>query len=293
MLRQLTLVCLLHAAAAFAADKSNSEKLPDFPLPACLGGELLQKDNALFFAQKRLPFDTVPRDLASAAYYEKSGLLVTVSSAAQVALYETKDGKLVEKAKHESPDSSVRIVMFTRVPGLLYLYCTDLKRAEMLKKNRFMQMTSESASRIALTDEAQKYEALPGKPSPGEALSACFRLNAGKSVPFSLKPGEWHTLELSEPLGDPFCGGPEDTMAANVFAFEKQIVCRTKNGWSVHELDGRLVKHFADPKIDKNLIWWMRPTQTEKGITITARDGPGGKTYRLDIQSGQLVEEQE
>lgn len=282
--------CCVAAWVCFPANagQPEREKLPDFPIPLLLNSGLTLKEKALFVGEKKLPLEAVPAELAGAAFYEKDGLLITVTRDGKAVLYETKDGKLEAKAKQDSGNVAISHVHFTRVPGLLFLYGKDIDRAKRFEDRR-TQVTFEFASRVALSDEAKKYNAMPADQADADLLAGCYLLTEQKSVPFSIRPGEWRTLELGAKLAAPFRGGPGDHFACGIFVFDKgNIVSLTETGWSLNELEGKLVKHFNAPKLD--FFWWNKPTLVEKDFFVYAQTGPGGHSYLLDVKSGQLVE---
>src|SRR5207302_127960 len=122
MLNLLFFACALIAGFCVAAEPSVTEKLPDFPPPACLGKDLEHDGRAIFYKKKALPLDKVPEKLAGAAYYENAGVLMLVLESATIVLYEFKDNTLVEKSKHVNDKIKLTTFYYARVPGLLYTY---------------------------------------------------------------------------------------------------------------------------------------------------------------------------
>ena len=282
MSRILSVLFIVLCASCVAEDAKDA--LPEFPAPVCLGDRLRQTKAGFFLDEKVLAINPTPELQASAAYYEKDGMLVTVSSNVTIRLYETKDGKIVEKSLQEgSPTTSLNRVNFTRVPGLAYVEWTDLKIQAELKENPMRQLSPKGFARIALTDVAKKFGALRSNPGD-ELFSVCYLLTDALAVPLSLKEGNWTKLELVEKLRQTEgSGGP------CIFVFEKKgLVCQTEKGWSLNALNGKLVKHF--PAESVNAVWWEAPTLEVKGFVVHARFGPNFKDYLLNVEIGKMDE---
>jgi hypothetical protein len=272
-----------------AAQADSQQALPSFPAPAYTGAGLMQTDKGFFVGANRLPLEPSPPMQAHAAYYQQEGLLVTVSTSADVTLYQTEGGRLIER-KRIAGEAHARTsaVHFSRVPGLLYVLWIDTtKEAELRGSCR--QEYPDRYSRYAMTDVAGKYDAMPDDQGNHELLNGCYLLTNKKVVPFSLKEGNWGKLELAESLGEPFRSGPGDSLAQCVFVFPTHgIVCRTHDGWSVNDCNGKLVKHFNSGGI--KAMWWTDPEFKQGSFLVCTRSGPNGKTFRLDLAKGKLIE---
>jgi hypothetical protein len=275
------------------AQAAGADKLPDFPFPGTLGERLKQTSEGFFFDGARLPLDPTPAMQAAAAYYARDGILVSVSRGAEAVLYSKSNGKLLERARQSAgPEAALRMVHFTRVPGLLYLFWTDMKKAAELRKgNVARQEYPDRFSRVALTEIAERFDAMPvsGQRRENGALEGCYLKTQERIVPFSTRPGAWSRLELGEPLGKPFLSGPGDSLAQSIFFFGKNgILSRTREGWSLSSPAGKLRQHFSTSGIQA--IWWRDPTREKRGFRVHAALGPATQTYLLDEKSARLVE---
>lgn len=156
-----------------------------------------------------------------------------------------------------------------------------------------LQMNSDYHTRLALLPGADSYFGIPEKYDWEKVpfntcLAACYRLEkAGKTIQISLAPNQLITLELPEALAEPYRSGPGDALAEAVFVIpQRGILCRTTEGWSLHDVKGKPVKWFSTIGIQNG--WWTHPVYENDAFQVYYQIGPGGSFYKLDIESGLL-----
>jgi hypothetical protein len=96
-------------------------------------------------------------------------------------------------------------------------------------------------------------------------------------------------LKFTGEIGRPFRTGPYDPLAQAIFIFpEKGVVTKLATGWAIHDMDGNLIKEFIDPAKER-WDWWTHPMLQDNNFFVVKRTGPGGIKYKLDIQSGKMI----
>lgn len=254
-----------------------------FGLRAAEDGRLTLEDGS----GRSLEMVPDPKRLFGAAFYQDENSLVAIETDGTVLWYGEESGifQLKNKRSVEYP-ASVLNVFFTRVPGLVYLLLEDTQEADRLR-NSPEQSYADRYGRITLQTSAEGWHAIPAEELTPSFLTGCYTM-AGKKVTVSLREDERIELSLPEPLDEPFRSGPYDPLAEAIFVFPKEgIVCKTQKGWSLHRMDGSLVKWFSAEGIEA--FWWEEPTVKEGSFFIHSRTGYGGGTFKLDADSGTLI----
>lgn len=249
----------------------------------------LQQDSEgnIAYRGETLSLEPAAGKLKGAVLYPASGILLTVTKASIVTLYQARDGDWVAgpswSPKVESRLDSVR---FTRVPGLIHLLWIDVAHEASI--GDWAQEYPDRYDRVALTDEAASWHGVPIGDPEQRLLSAAYRVRSG-GLDLITDSIAGTRIELREPLGEPFRSGPGDDLAQSVFVFPgRGILCRTESGWSLHECDGTWRQSFPAEGIQWG--WWCDPTWGPEGPKLLHCTGPNGTWYRLDEASGKLVE---
>lgn len=256
-----------------------------------------------------------PGGLFAAAYYPKTGVLVTVGSDATVRLYEGNSERLRLKSTRKTDRVARTIsVRLSSVPGLVYLLWDDVKKAEELSSSHIaVQSYSDLYVRLVLRKDAENWHAVPGDRKESSFLPIVYFLKTSKLLRMSMGDRKPIEITLPHPLAKPFRSGPGDPLAQAVFVIHPDgatgwyetetrvngpipantpvipplgILFKTDGGWFVTtKPTGDFAKWFPCD----NSNWWEDPYYKDGWFFVTKRTGPGGVTYRMDLAAGKLV----
>ncbi len=242
----------------------------------------------------------------AAAYYHGAGVLVAVSAAGAVHVYRRKNAVLeLSQMRSPWPRSKAEAVHFSRVPGLLYVLTIDLEQKEDIERGtaisgqpglrriRLTQNYPDNFERVDFSSRPNHYEAVPfsgqvDKVTILDVVYVALDSDLSTEVVMALPDGREIILKMPSRLAPPYRWGPSDTLAEAIYVFpENGIVSKTAGGWVVHDLNGKLMREFSTEGIHAR--WWEGPMMRAGSIYVSARMGPGGTSYRLDLQSGQMI----
>jgi hypothetical protein len=290
--------------------------LPSFPMPVLVPPKAFVYTQAFGPGTVTLPGQTEPATLHpglssvfAAAYYKDAGVLVAVDESGAVRVYRRGNATFeLSQMKSPWPRSKVEAVHFSRLPGLLYVLTIDLEKKEANEKGlrgtpipgqpgkRRMRLTQDypdNFERVDFSSTPNHYEAIPfsgqvDKVTILDMVYVALGSDSSSDVVMALPDGREIILKMSSRLAPPYRWGPSDTLAEAVYIFpENGIVSKTTGGWAVHDLNGKLKKEFSTDGI--RALWWEGPMMHDGTIYVTARTGPGGTSYKLDVRSGEMV----
>ncbi len=257
-----------------------------------------QGGNPAWGADGSLVFDGTPlvTDLPDglairyAAVHRAAGYLTVVTADAQVFLLAMLPGRCTTVASYRPEEpATVRSARFCSVPGLVILLCDDVTKVGEIAADMILQLTPEVVLRVALSGEAVVSEAIPWYDAHERVLGGTYRLD-GRRLALRRRSLAGPVLELPEALAEPFRGSPQDEVAQAVFVFpDNAIVCRTIHGWAVFALSGALIRFFPDEGGDGG--WWHHPVLRDGELFATRQVAAHGRTFRFDLRSGVLVEQ--
>lgn len=261
---------------------------------------LKQSNGRLLASGAELTLDPAPTGkLFAAAFYPKAGVLATVGEDAVVRLYRGSGSKLKLECDHTPlRKAQMRTVRFSSVPGLVYVLWDDVKlRDQLVRPIDLDQRYSDVYERVVLDKDAENWHAIPlteagwhdtrSENGNGRAmLPITYSVRTSQLISLNTS-GRSIQLALPHPLDQPFRSGPGDPLAEAVFVIRgKGIVCKTQDGWSLSDLNGKLVKWFRD---EAGGGWWANPSWTDGSFFVSWRCPSGGTAFRMDMASGKLV----
>ncbi len=290
--------------------------LPSFPMPVLVPPKTFVCMETFGPGTVTLPGQAEPVRLQpglssvfAAAYYQDAGVLVAVGDSGTVYVYRRRDAVFVLfQMKSPWPRSKVEAVHFSRVPGLLYTLTIDLEKKEDIdegltgapvpgqpgmRRIRLTQDYPDNFERVDLSSRPNYYEGIPFSGRVDEVtvldgLYVALGSDSYSEVVMALPDGQEIILKTSSRLAPPYRWGPSDTLAEAVYVFpENAIVSKTAKGWAVHDLNGKVKKEFSTEGI--HAVWWTGPILRNGSVYVTARVGPGGTSYKLDVQSEELI----
>lgn len=244
----------------------------------------------LLVSGRKLAFQKPVRRLHAAAYYPDSRVLVSIDGNAVTQLYE-QSGKLMRLKQTRPPHRltgayarrghihPVR-VRFCSIPGLVYLTWSYPEPSVPI------QVASQFSERIALGTRASNWHAVTAEDA--EFLQYTYRTVAKRLLQLFMPNGKEIIVrlpgELAEPIGDSI---PHYVSLEPVFVLpDRAIICKTRNGWSMHNFSGNLISYFPAGHLGK---WGWREPFYYKGHFYVAQTCKGFFYYRMDVSRGKLL----
>lgn len=261
--------------------------------------------NNLIAGDRKLRLAQRPVRLSAAAYYPHFGVLVTVDEGAVTTRYEAKGGvlKLAQTRPPNRRDSSFArrrsepiktlSVRFSNVPGLLYV---TWDYPELARSMSCIQVATAFTERLALSRQAQHWHAVMGEEFSDSLLGQVYEVAPNNTV--YLFPSEGKntyytqlssaiglnphtTLRLPEPLTE---SSPYTEWEAVTIIPNRAIICETRHGWSLHDLDGKRIAYCSG--LGKGHGW--HPPFYRNGNYYVNEVTCGYSVYRMDFQRGKL-----
>lgn len=292
----LGLTAILSAGQSLAAVSQVTKSRDDTHTVWFSGKESrgLRQDSAgsLIVLRGKLPLEKPVARLYAAAYYPSVGTLVTIDENAVTQLYE-QSGSLI-RLKQTRPPHRMKgaygkrgpihpiRVRFCNVPGLVYLTWSYPEPSVPI------QVATQYSERIALGPRASNWHAVTTDDSDVKFLPYTYRIASRRSVHLFMPDGKRIIVrlpgELAEPIGD---SAPPYVELEPVSVLPgRAIICKTRNGWSMHNFNGNLISYFPSGHLGN---WgWSEPFY-HKGHLYVAQMCKGAWYYRMDVLAGKLV----
>ena len=251
----------------------------------------------LFVSRHRLAIDgAVPR-LYAAACYPGAGTLVTVDANAVTRLYEG-TGESLKLMETRRPRRDVQLrsrrhvrpmaVGFCNVPGLVYLTWTFREERDTGTAN-LRQIPTAFTERIALGSRAHGWHAVRTETQlvwPAASFMKCtYRMASARSVYLFMPDGNKIFVRLPSQLAPrPLYGDSEPVSVIP----GRAIICKTRNGWSMYNLKGNLVRYFPFGRLACGE--WHEPIYRSGHFYVPLYGAKSAGYYRMDIPTGKLVD---
>jgi hypothetical protein len=262
--------------------------------------------NNLIAMGSKLRLERRPVRLSASAYYPRLGVLVTVDEGAVTTLYEAKGGVLKTAelrppnrrdspfGRRRSEPVRTRLVRFSNVPGLLYV---TWEYPELSRSMSCIQVATVFTERLAMGRQARKWHAVLYEDSDDGSLEQVYEVAPNNTVHLFTSQGKkayytrlssaiglnpYTTLRLPEPLAE---SSPYPRWEAVTIIPNRVIICETRRGWSLHNLDGRRIAYCSG--LGKGYGWHL--PFYRNGNYYVNQVTCGYSVYRMDFQRGKLV----
>jgi hypothetical protein len=283
-----TSLFLFHAGYS----QENYSNLPKLSNPAWFVNDdahdlSLLSNSKIVYKNIFLKTDTLLDEIAASAYYPDENQLIIVTSDACAYLFK-QEKSTFNKKKSYKPAFAERFISvhFTRNPGLLYIFSSDLKTEEEISKKPYLQIYAEKVGKVDFYENMANCDGIPIANVKETVLTGFYLVN-GKEIKLNADLVNWITIKLASDLSSPFREGPGDRLPEAVFLFkDKGLICRTIDGWSLHKPDGSLIKNFFLGKIEYD--WWQNPVFERDDYYVIARIGFQKYRYKLNVKKGIL-----
>lgn len=265
-----------------------------FPMPVWVPLEKFLGSKSDFFdsliiGNKKMKLSPPCSDVFSSVYYSGLNILVIVEKSGIVRVYRG-EGSSFNLSDMRSPGyrAKTAAVHFTRIPGILYILRINLDEEERMN-DRLTDKHSDRYERIDFWIYPNNYEGIPlDKLESKTSILEAYYSSTKKGVDLRLGEKKRLFLSLSGELDKPFRTGIGDSLAQAVFIFSnKAIISKIKDGWAIHDLNGRLLKEFSTVGIP--VVWWEDPVLRNENFFVRARGGIDDMEYKLDISSGKMI----
>lgn len=254
----------------------------------------MRQDSAgnLFAARRKLAVAERLGRLFAAAYYPRSDVLVTVDGQAVARLYE-RGGKLL-KLKQTGPAHEFKgqhlvggpihseSVRFCRIPGLVYLTWSHPEPSTPV------QVSTQLSERLALGARARNWHAVTAEYPNVSFLGYTYQIASPNSLRLYGPDGKSIVLRLPGQLAEAMGTLPAPYVRLEpVFVLQgRAIICKTRNGWSLHNLKGALVSYFPCGRLGN---WGWHEPLYRNGHYYAVQTSKGAWYYRMDVPTGKLV----
>jgi len=243
----------------------------------------------LLISGRKLTIQKPVTRLYAAAYYPAVGVLVTVDGKAVTRLYEatgklpklmeTRPPRAIENPGWERSPIRPVTVRFSSIPGLVYLTWSYPEPSVPV------QMCTRFSERLALGHWARNWHAVTPRDENVLSLAQPYRIASDRSFDLFMSDGKKVVVRLPGPLGE--LEAPPYFRLEPVFVIPgRAIICKTRNGWSLHNLNGSLISYFpCGPAGNQG---WLEPF-FRNGHYYVAQACKGLYYWRMQVSTGRLV----